>query len=173
MSRSSCEQFRYLHLVIGARLILLRWPSIQGALMENRRCLACGQLFRPRPQAPAQRFCTAPGCQQERRRRWQVRKLTMDPDYRENQNRAQRSWCKRNPDYWREYREAHPEYQADNRLKQTTRNQRRTKHSNAKMDASMPGFPVPTGTYRLSPLVGGVVAKMGACTVQITLLSGR
>src|SRR6202047_3873761 len=58
--------------------------------MEIRRCAAGGHAFRPRPQVPNQRYCSAAACQRERRRRWQREKRESDADYCENQARAQR-----------------------------------------------------------------------------------
>jgi len=77
--------------------------------MEFRQCEACRQPFRPRPQNPDQCFCSAAACQRERRRRWQAAKRQSDPDYRENQKCAQKAWAERHPDYWRTYRDQHPE----------------------------------------------------------------
>lgn len=65
-----------------------------------RRCAACGQPFFPRPQVPNQRFCSAPACQSERRRRWQKQRLRTDGDYRENQARARRGWLIQHKSYW-------------------------------------------------------------------------
>lgn len=53
--------------------------------MESRRCAACGQAFRPRPQVSHQCYCPAPACQRERRRCWQQAKHKSDSDYRDNQ----------------------------------------------------------------------------------------
>jgi len=72
--------------------------------MESRRCRCCGHAFRPRAQSPQQRFCSASACQRERRRRWQQAKRASDPDYRDNQARAQRAWAASHRDYWAEYR---------------------------------------------------------------------
>jgi hypothetical protein len=65
--------------------------------MEFRQCQACQAPFRPRPQIADQRFCSAPACQRERRRRWQATKRQNDPDYRENQKRVQKAWAERHP----------------------------------------------------------------------------
>ncbi|WP_291994097.1 hypothetical protein [Candidatus Accumulibacter sp. ACC003] len=110
--------------------------------MEFRQCEACRQPFRPRPRNPDQCFCSAAACQRERRRRWQAAKRQSDPDYRENQKRAQKAWAERHPDYWRTYRDQHPEYVARNRARQRER------------------APAPTG-----------VAKMDAWMVEITVIS--
>jgi hypothetical protein len=68
--------------------------------MMTKRCACCGQPFEPRPQVPDQAFCSSPDCQRARRRQWQRDKLKSDPDYRSNQQDAQRAWTQRNQDYW-------------------------------------------------------------------------
>ena len=139
--------------------------------MESRRCAACGQAFRPRPQISLQCYCAAPACQRERRRRWQQAKRRHDPDYRDNQARAQRAWRERNPDYWREYRDTHPQYRDRNRAQQRQRNARRGERLIAKMDASTRNFPVLSGIYQINRAPTSKIAKMDAWTVEITLLS--
>lgn len=37
--------------------------------MTKRKCLACGEYFKPWPQTPDQSYCSKAGCQRERRRR--------------------------------------------------------------------------------------------------------
>jgi len=148
--------------------------------MERRRCAACGRLFRPRPQVPRQRYCEASACQRERRRRWQREKRSRDPDYRDNQRRAQRHWLERHPEYWRRYRRTHPDYTRRNRAQQRARDRRRrgagAAHASApllaKMDASRPISPPPRGTYRLIPLGPAEgLAKRDAWMVEIAWLS--
>jgi hypothetical protein len=142
--------------------------------MEKRRCVACGQAFRPRSQVPHQSYCSAAACQCVRRQRWQKAKRRSDSDYRENQARAQRAWAQGHREYWREYRRTHPQYCESNR-NATSRRQRqrrqRAKGAFAKMDASMPQTPIASGTYRLVPAAAGEFAKMDASIVEITLLS--
>ena len=139
--------------------------------MESRRCAACGQTFRPRPQVPRQSYCRALACQRERRRRWQQARRRNDPDYHDNQARAQRAWRKRNPDYSREYRHEHPNSRERNRTQQRERNDRRRARLIAKMDVSTPVFPIPSGIYQISQARPTGIAKMDAWTVKITLLS--
>ena len=139
--------------------------------MKSRRCAACGKEFRPRPQVPQQCYCAAPACQRERRRRWQLAKRESDPDYHDNQIGAQRAWGRRNRDYWREYRRQNPQYHERNRTQQRERNDRRRERLIAKMDASTPVFPMPSGIYQISKAPPTGIAKMDAWTVQITLLS--
>ena len=69
-----------------------------------KRCAYCDQPFQPRPQVPDQAFCSSTDCQRARRRQWQRDKLRSDPDYRSNQQDAQRAWAQRNQDYWRSRR---------------------------------------------------------------------
>jgi hypothetical protein len=139
--------------------------------MECRRCAACKQAFRPRAQVPQQLFCGKAACQRERRRRWQRSKRRSDEDYRANQAQAQRNWAGGHRDYWREWRAAHPDYTERNRLEQQRRDRRRHASRLAKMDASTPVSPIPSGTYRLVPWTGGDLAKMDACTVKLTVIS--
>lgn len=98
--------------------------------------------------------------------------METDPDYRENQARGQRAWLDRNPDYWREYRKARPEYSARNRELQKKRDYRRSDTPLAKMGVSMPAQTLPAGIYHLRPIGDPDFAKMDAWTFKITLLPG-
>lgn len=140
--------------------------------MESKRCTACDEAFRPRPQRPDQQFCSAPACQRERKRLWQRAQLRRDPDYRDNQARAQRAWVKRNPDYWRRYRQQNQAYAEANRAQQRERDGRAcAQGALTKMDVSTPHFPVPSGTYQLSPIACGNLVKMDVWTVEIRVVS--
>ncbi len=75
--------------------------------MEVRWCSGCGQAFSPRPQSPRQTYCAAEPCQRERKLLWQKTKRRSDEDYVANQTKANAAWTRRNPDYWRRYRENH------------------------------------------------------------------
>ena len=139
--------------------------------MKSKHCAGCSKAFRPRPQSPKQTYCSLPSCQRERRRRWQQARRQNDPEYRDNQSRAQQTWIERQPDYWREYRRRHPEYCERNRSLQRERDVRRRERVLAKMDVSAGDSPVPSGTYRLSPVTRDDLAKMDAWMVKITLVS--
>ena len=139
--------------------------------METRRCAACGEAFRPRPQVPDQKYCSASACQRARRRRWQRAKRQNDADYRENQARAQRTWVQGHRDYWREYRRRHPQYCESNRLAARQRERQRRAAQFAKMDASRAVSRVPSGTYRLVPASAAEFAKMDAWIVEMILIS--
>lgn len=60
--------------------------------MTKLSCIHCGARFLPVPQVPNQTYCSKPDCQKERRRQWQKSKRQSDPDYRDNQSRAQKAW---------------------------------------------------------------------------------
>lgn len=104
--------------------------------MAEKQCVACGQAFDPKPHVANQTYCSSPDCQRARRQNWQRNKLQDDPHYRQNQQSAQQAWSQRNPDYWRRYRETHPEYVDRNRARQHARDEKTTGGHLAKMDAS-------------------------------------
>jgi len=136
-----------------------------------RRCLACKNSFRPRSQNPNQHYCSAPACQRERRREWQRQRLQNDPDYRDNQARAQANWRARHLGYWRQYRATHPAYLDRNRLMQRQRNICRRAKPIANMDASQLDGPLASGFYVLRRVVETSIAKMNAYVVRIDVVS--
>lgn len=141
-------------------------------MKESRPCAGCKKHFHPRPQSPQQQFCSEASCQKERRRRWQAAKRQNDPDYRENQARAQAKWAGANPSYWSDYRQRHPDYVKRNRERQRERDaRRRVTPVLAKSDAWAPETGVPSGIYRLSRVTGDELAKSDAWMVRITDVS--
>lgn len=146
--------------------------------MVTKICACCGKPFEPRPQVPNQAYCSTPDCQRARRRNWQRHKMQNDLDYRDNQSRSQRAWLDRNPDYWRNYRQASrqgidPDLRTENlhlKLPKTL----------AKMDAwpltesssgiyriqliSRDGYEV-GGTWmvKIAPICQNCICKMDAC----------
>ena len=139
--------------------------------MEYKQCVVCCLTFKPRPQSPQQTYCSKTACQRERKRRWQRDRLQSDPDYQDNQIRAQRAWVARNPDYWREYRATHPEYVERNRQMQWARNVKSMATPIAKMDASNHVKPLPSGFYRIQTIGPDGIAKMDAWIVEIAVHS--
>ena len=87
-----------------------------------RICVSCHSPFRPHVKVPKQKFCSQLKCQKARRKEWQRRKIQNDEDYKNNQAIAQKAWASRNPEYWQNYRSAHPEYVERNRRLQKKRN---------------------------------------------------
>jgi hypothetical protein len=136
-----------------------------------RRCLACARLLQLIPQVPDQSYCSSEACQRERRKLWQRDKRQDDSAYQANQAKAQRAWSQRNPDYWKQYREAHPEYAERNRQQQQKRNLERRSGNIAKKNVSPAAPPLASGVYRLSAEGDGLIAKMAAWIVKITLIS--
>jgi hypothetical protein len=140
--------------------------------MAMKKCIGCGQSFQPRAQTPQQDYCNATECQRERRRRWQQIKRQSDPDYQENQIRAQQAWNERNPDYWREYRHSHPEYADRNRAQQRKRKAVKKSGQVAKMDVSDPILALPSGIFHMSQIAAPGIAKMDASVPEFSLPSG-
>jgi hypothetical protein len=143
--------------------------------MAKRHCAACHKVFEPYRHVPTQQYCSAPECQKVRRRRWQQHKLKSDPDYRDNQARAQRQWQQQHPTYWRTYRCHPPDYSARNRDQQRQRNLKRRHPPQgleiAKMDAYRPASNPISGTYWLVPVSGEGIAKMDAYMVELAVVS--
>lgn len=139
--------------------------------MAYKHCLACGESFKARAQVPQQTYCSAPDCQRARRLQWQRKKLKSDPDYLENQARAQQAWAERNPDYWRTYRATSPKYTERNRALQRDRNAKSAATAIVKMDASKTEFPFYSGVYQLRVIERNEIAKMDVWIVEITAYS--
>lgn len=127
----------------------------------RRRCAACGAVFKVSAQVPDQSYCSAAACQRERRKLWQRARRIEDPDYRDNQARAQEAWLARNPDYWRVYRDRHPEYTERNRARQRDRGRERRGSGLAKRDERA-GTPPVSGRYLMRVLSPFGLAKMDA-----------
>jgi hypothetical protein len=141
--------------------------------MSKRCCVQCHDVFIPR-RNPNQRFCNKSACQNERKRQWRKQKRSKDPDYRENQRRAQKKWGEKSSNYWRGYREKNPEYTHANRQKQKIRdllpaNARDKVNASllAKSDALEANSPIKSGRYILIP----DLAKSDALRVNISLIS--
>ena len=132
-------------------------------------CSGCGRNFTRSPRHPGQSYCSRPECQRKRKARWQKEKMTSDDHYRLNQKTSQEEWVRKNPGYWKRYRQNKPEQAGRNRMMQMMRN-RRTRHKKdipddviAKMDASEARKILPYGQFYLVP----VIAKMDALKVNI------
>lgn len=139
--------------------------------MEKKRCSSCRSLFYPCPKTPAQRYCSAPACRRERRRRWQKQKRQNDLDYRENQRQAQKSWYQRNADYWQHYREKMRHHKAGNSKSSGNPLKNSVNSPSVKMDASNVIFPFESGIYRLQMHSPNGDVKMDAWMVKITVIS--
>jgi len=138
----------------------------------EKTCLCCKKRFYPHPAVRDQRYCSEPGCQKTRKRKWQKEKLANDSDYRANQAEAQRQWRSRNKDYWKQYRKRNPAYMERNRMGQKERNRRRRSGSGiAKMDELTGKSVIRSGRYRLIPLCNPEIANMDELIVEIGIIS--
>jgi hypothetical protein len=138
----------------------------------EKTCVCCKRKFTANPAVHNQQYCGNADCQKARKRKWQREKLAKDSAYRENQDAAQREWCSRNKDYWKEYRKRNPAYAERNRIGQRERNRwMRSKLGIAKMDELRGKNLIPPGRYRLVPLSNQLIAKMDELIVEIGVIS--
>ena len=93
--------------------------------MEDRRCQYCRQVFKPAPYHPQQQVCSHPACQRQRLRDYHRQKIASDPVYQQVCLESPRKWRKANPDYWKKYRQKHPEQVERNRRQQRLRDKKR------------------------------------------------
>jgi hypothetical protein len=113
-----------------------------------------------------------PDCRRAKKAAWKRNKMRTDPDYRYDKKLSNQKWARANPDYWKNYRNDHPEYVERNRILQTVRNRRRRRRSGqqdadkkaiAKVDASIFNKNRLVGQFYLVP----VIAKVDALKVNI------
>ena len=135
-------------------------------------CIHCSKDFSPNPRVKNQRYCSDRSCQRARRARWQRKKMTKDPDYRQNQRMCWKEWAAQHPGYYRDYRFKHPEYVKRNRLLQLRRNARKRKDGLgkliAKMDVLGSGFFSRKGElFKLIPQGNKLIAKMDSFVVKL------
>jgi hypothetical protein len=146
--------------------------------MQEKPCVHCQRLFKV-GRNPQQQFCGNTACQNVRKHLWRKKKYKQDPDYRDNQNRANQVWRRKNPLYWRDYREAHPDYTQRNRQQQRLYKQKlsvlRTPKGDAsqfaKSDALTQKNHIISGTYKLIPEANPEFAKSDALTVKIAVVT--
>jgi hypothetical protein len=92
--------------------------------MSDRHCRYCQQLFQPSPYHPDQFACRQPDCQQRRRRDYHRQKIASDPVYRQVCLESSQKWREQHPDYWKRYRQTHPQAVERNRRQQQRRDQK-------------------------------------------------
>lgn len=134
--------------------------------MGSIRCAHCGRVVPANPRIRNQTHCSREACRRDKKRLWQRRKMASDADYKANQRDCAKAWRDQTPNYWKEYRESHPEAVEKNRIKQRERNSKRI----AKMDSLSPALQVNPGTYYLVPEDHRLIAKMDASVTKITLI---
>lgn len=127
--------------------------------MTSRKCLACGQFFKPWPQTREQTYCSTPECQRERRRRSKQKQRLAKAVSNSNGS-------KRDSEYWRRYREQHPEYVERNREQQKGRNRQHLHQAKTNEIERLP-----PGRYLISRLDSDKIANGHAWLVEIRILS--
>jgi hypothetical protein len=143
--------------------------------LEKKRCKGCGCLFKPGLRHPNQKYCTKEKCQKARKAKWQRDKLASDELYRQNQYDCRDRWLEKNPDYWKNYRENHPDYTQRNREMQRVRNRiRRCQNATKSISPPIANMDVVnennlkiSGRYKLIPCDGKMVANMDVVIVEI------
>ena len=142
----------------------------------KKRCVHCRHFF-VLCRNPEQSYCHQQICQNVRKRAWRRHKQANDPDYRENQLRANKTWQQHHADYWRSYRAAHTDYVRLNREQTRLRRQqkRQPKTDKASQFASNNELPqlnqIKPGRYRLISEVHSEFAKSDALLVTIACVS--
>lgn len=140
------------------------------------RCVCCRRIRHRNPRVKNQRYCGDKRCQQARKSKWEKEKLQTDPDYRINKKECQERWKQKNPDYWKQYRQTHPEYRRRNRRMQLRRDQctcignRSDKGHLVKMDTLDDFLNDTTESYLICPAKSNL-AKMDALKVKIIPIS--
>jgi hypothetical protein len=89
--------------------------------MGERRCRYCERTFPLSKYQSQQTVCSDADCQKRRRTEYRKQKLKTDEEYLQVCRDSSRKWRSRNPEYWKRYREKHPEAVTQNREKQQGR----------------------------------------------------
>lgn len=140
-------------------------------MKQQDACKCCGCTF-TKQRNPNQLYCTSPLCQRERKNTWRRSKMKNDSDYNNNQKSANKRWQAKNPNYWKSYRRAHPDYVQRNRDAQRVRDGTKSRNAShlAKSDASPNEIPIGSGSYWLLPEWVSL-AKSDALKVKITVIT--
>ena len=96
-----------------------------------KRCAYCGDGFRPDPRtAKHQKSCGRSACRRARRRQKQRHWRARNPDYERSRLVKRQVWAKAYPDYYRQYRAAHPEYAVRDNLRRVAARRRQKVSAN-------------------------------------------
>jgi len=92
----------------------------------RKRCEFCHSWFTCDPRTPHQICCSKPECRKQRKavadKRWRLN----NPTYDKSRARKKRDWAQKR-DYWRHYRQTHPDYvAADNKRRHKTHKARKS-----------------------------------------------
>lgn len=139
--------------------------------MTKRRCPHCHKSFYPARCHPAQTVCGDIVCQRERRSRYRRRKIAKDAKYREACRESARQWRKEHPEYWKQYREAHPGAVERNRQQQGHRKRKQHLKRLANNISALDLKPCPATVW----VVGGQLQDLAnntSASAQIWVLEG-
>jgi hypothetical protein len=103
-------------------------------MMPSRSCRYCHQIFQPSIYRPQQSVCSRADCQRQRRHDYHRNRIRNDAAYAEDVRASQKKWRAAHPEYWKQYRDRHPESVAKNRKQQHQRDQKRRVVNLAKMN---------------------------------------
>ena len=105
-------------------------------------------------------MCGDAACQRRRRADYHRQKIAADPEYRQVCLDSPQKWRSRNPDYWRQYREQHPQAVERNRQQQHVRDQKLRLRDLANNNSA------PAQVWILEPLPPRKSAQSESCKQQ-------
>jgi hypothetical protein len=106
-------------------------------MWPNRSCRYCQQDFQPSIYRPRQRVCSEPDCQRQRRSDYQRERIRTDAAYAADVRASQKKWRDAHSEYWKQYRQQHPESTERNRQQQQHRDRKRRVLNLAKMNLAL------------------------------------
>jgi hypothetical protein len=119
--------------------------------LPPRICRYCQQSFQPSKCHPDQLVCSGAECQRQRRAEYRRGKLANDPAYAEKCRESARQWRKQHPDYWTEYRQAHPSSVTRNREQQSARDRKQYLKTLANNTLASDLIPCPAIVWLMGP----------------------
>lgn len=139
--------------------------------MVERRCRYCEQTFQPSKFQPSQAVCGNAECQRRRARENRRHRLAVDAVYAESCRGSARKWRADHPDYWKQYRQAHPDSVAHNRDAQKARDRKRRLVHLANNTAASDLSPCPAAVWLLGPELRDLANNRPAAA-QVWVLEG-
>jgi len=136
--------------------------------MDQRCCRFCQKQFLPSRFHPEQKACSAPPCQQQRRRQSRKQKLLVDAEYREVCRDSARKWRANHPGCWKHYRASKPESVERNRVQQQRRDLCRRLHL-ANNHSALDLKSLVAGVWLLGPLARDL-ANNNLASAQVFIL---
>jgi hypothetical protein len=134
-------------------------------------CRFCQCAFDPSRYHPEQTVCKAAECQQRIRREYHRRKVAADPVYRQVCNDSSQKWRAQNPDYWKQYRKAHPDKADQNRARQQPRDQKRRVRDLANNHLALDLKSCAAGVWLFGPSASHL-ANNTLATTQVFIVEG-